>query len=115
MQQVPNQTSDTPRLLLRGVDSLYVAYTADLINSAIDFTDLEYRKEKLQQDRKSGIEMVELGDECFALLPYGSNPYRYILSNKYFTIKLSERMQPTCYVQFHSEGLCVNGGVNSVH
>ena len=42
-------------------------------------------------------------------MPYGKKPYRYVLSNRLFEVRLAERMSPSCHVQFFSEGLWKEG------
>ena len=52
---------------------------------------------------------IVLGTERFALLPYGRNPYSYVLINKSFEVRLGEHMRPNCHVQFFSEALWKSG------
>jgi len=94
-----------PKLLLRGLDSLYAAYFVDTATCLIDWDDLEHKRLAAQESRRREFAEVELGSETFALLPYGMKPYRYVLRNRHFHIRLSERMHPACFVQFYSEGL----------
>jgi len=98
-----------PPLLLRGLDSLYVSYYVDFLSSQVDWDDLAYRKEKIGRERRNKFDEILLGSERFALQPYGKHPYKFVLSNAAFKIQLSERMQPSCYVQFYSEALWVEG------
>ncbi len=99
---------ESPSLLLRGLDSLYVSYDLGTAMSAIDWGDLAYRKELMHAEHQRFAEII-LGTETFALMPYGKKPYSYILVNKAFEIRLSERMHPTCHVQFFSEALWREG------
>ena len=101
--------SPLPRLLLSGIDSLYVAYFHDAANSSLDWDDLRFRKEQLKSARRARVEPVTLGTETFALQPYGKHPYPIVLRNKAFEVRLAERMQPTVYVQFTSESLWTLG------
>ena len=108
-----NVTYDTeqtaPRLLLSGLDSLYVSFYLDTATCAIDWDELAYQKEKAGRERNKGFEELELGTERFALQPYGKKPYRYVLSNKAFEVRLSEGLSPSCHVQFFSEALWGHG------
>lgn len=101
-------SADSPSLLLRGIDSLYVSFYLDTIGSALDWDDLAYLKERTRTESKSFFE-VSLGSETFALMPYGKKPYTYVLSNKAFEVRLSERLHPSCHVQFFSEVLWREG------
>lgn len=94
-----------PRLLLSGIDSLYVSYYVDTAASLIDWEQLEWDKTQLASDRNSDLKEYVIGGERFALLPSGRFPYRYVLKNRDFEIRLSEALSPGCHVQFFSEGL----------
>lgn len=94
-----------PALLLRGLDSLYVSYYVKPQDSTLDFEELSFQKERVSDSRTETFSDVRLGSERFALLPYGKHPYRYVLSNPLFEVRLAEHMRPACHVQFHSEGL----------
>lgn len=96
--------ADRPRLLLSGLDSLYVCYSLDMRTSKLDFPDLECRKEMIRDGRRD-FEALTLGCEDFALRPYGVRPYRFLLENDAFSLGLTEIMQPTLKVQFRSEAL----------
>lgn len=98
-----------PPLLIRGVDSLYVSYYLDTSNSALDWDELAYQKERIGRDRGDDFAEQTLGSEAFALKPFGKHPYRYVLSNKHFEVRLSENLNPSCYVQYSSEGLWLFG------
>src|SRR5215469_1251425 len=100
---------ERPRLLLRGVDSLYVSYFFNLRRAKIDFDELSYQKERVKAARNTDFAEIELGSERFALMPYGKHPYRYVLSNEAFEVRLAERISPTCHVQFFSERLWHDG------
>lgn len=100
---------DCPPLLLMGLDSLYVGYFVDVVESQLDPLELEYQKLRLRDQRSNQFKEIELGSERFALLPNGSFPYAWVLSNKAFTVRLAERMQPSVHVQFHSEALWHEG------
>ena len=105
----PSQVTSAPnRLLLRGIDSLYVSFYLDTATSSIDWEDLAYRKERVRTEGREFSELP-LGSESFALLPYGKKPYRYVLTNRAFEVRLGERMQPACHVQFFSEALWADG------
>jgi hypothetical protein len=97
------------RLLLRGLDSLYVSYYLDVRCSALDFDELEHLKQRLRQSRTDEFAELRLGSETFALRPYGRKPYRYVFGNDAFEIHLAEHMRPACHVQFRSEGLWLLG------
>lgn len=98
-----------PKLVLSGLDSLYVCYYLDVQTSDVDFEELAYQKERLKESRSDDMSAIELGGMEFALKPYGRYPYKYTLANHLFEIRLTEHMQPTCHVQFHSEGLWMLG------
>ena len=89
-----------PTLLLSGLDSLYVSYYLDVANSKLDFDELTYQRERIQQSRTDDFAEIELGSETFALRPYGKYPYRYLLANDLFEVRLAENLKPSCHVQF---------------
>ncbi len=97
-----------PKLLLQGLDSLYVSYFLEMTTSRLDFDELAYAREKLKQDGERFCE-ITLGTETFALKSYGAKPYKYVLGNEDFEIRLTETMQPTCHVRFASKGLWLKG------
>lgn len=99
----------TPTLLLRGLDSLYVSFYLDTGSGLIDWDDLGFRKERVGRERGRSIAEITLGTETFALKPFGKHPYRFILSNRAFEVRLGENMSPSCHVQFASEGLWTEG------
>lgn len=112
-QDQPIKVSDLKhRLLLSGIDSLYVSYAFDPTTSLIDWDALAFRKEQLRTNRSSSKNEIELGSEMFWLMPYGKHPYTYVLSNKGYELRLSERMHPCCHVQFFSEALWDEGPNN---
>lgn len=94
-----------PRLLLKGIDSLYVAFYLDTATSMVDWDELAFLKERIARDRGSDFSEIKLGSETFALKPYRKHPYSYVLRNRDFEVRLSEGLSPSCYVQFFSEGL----------
>ncbi len=105
--------ADCPQLLLSGLDSLYVSYYLDTVICGIDWEELAYLKEKIGHERKQKFDDIVLGTERFALKPYGSNPYTFILSNRHFDVRLGESIHPSCHVQYRSEGLW-NQGVDEL-
>lgn len=99
-----------PRLLLSGLDSLYVSCFLDMKSGGrLDWDDLLYRKEKLKQARRDEVVEIELGSERFALQPYSRPRYKLTLRNDAFEIALAELMQPCCYVQCFSRALWQEG------
>ena len=58
--------TELPRLLLHGLDSLYVSYAFDFAFSKLDFPDLEFRKELIKSGQ-SAYELTVLGSEDFLL------------------------------------------------
>lgn len=104
------KAEDRPRLLLNGLDSLYVCYSLDMRTSKLDFPDLEYRKEMVRDGRRD-FEELTLGSERFLLRPNGVKPYRFVLDNDAFSLGLTEIMQPTLKAQFRSEALWRSGAV----
>ena len=59
--------NSTPRLLLAGIDSLYVGYYVDF-GDGLSITDLIETKEILRQER-SDLREIAIGSESFGLLP----------------------------------------------
>ena len=106
-QTVDDNKPILPKLLLSGIDSLYISYYLDGLG--FDWEDLDYRKEQLKQDRRQDFLKVTLGGHTWALMPYGSFPYRYILRNEYLEVSLAVNNSPNCYVKFLSVGLWVKG------
>jgi hypothetical protein len=102
-------TPAVPKLLLSGLDSLYVAYFFIPGKSKIDWEDLAYRKELLKANSKVEGAEIRLGCQRFMLQAYGSKPYTYVLRNREFVIRLGENISPCCHVQFLSEGLWHHG------
>jgi hypothetical protein len=96
---------ELPRLLIHGLDSLYVAFWLDVACGGIDFDDLAFRKERLRQSRTDDFAEIQLGRERFALKPFGRHPYPFVLANDAFEMRLGEHLRPACYVQFASKGL----------
>jgi len=92
-----------PRLLLSGLDSLYVGFFVDFGNG-ISFPHLFEEKTRLQESRKD-IQPITIGHETFALKPHGRFPYPVVLANSQMEVRLGPRMQPSCYVRFSSEAL----------
>ncbi len=98
-----------PAALINGLDSLYVSYFLDMTTGKLDFEELEYQKQRLKADKGRQFIEISLGSETFALRPYGRNRYAYVLANEAFEIRLTELMQPSCYVQFFSKALWTEG------
>lgn len=96
-----------PKLLLSGIDSLYVSYYLDGLG--FDWEEFDYRKEQLKQDRRQDFLNITLGGKTWALMPYGKFPYQYVLRNAFFQIFLAKHNSPNCYVQFISQGLWAKG------
>lgn len=94
-----------PKLLLSGLDSLYVSYFFDVSRAAIDFDELAFHKERIQEARQEQLAELQLGTEKFAILPFGKHPYRYVLTNDAFEVRLTEHLSPSCHVRFSSQGL----------
>lgn len=106
---------EAPRLLLSGLDSLYVSFYLDTATCSLDWDELAYAKERSGRERKVDVAEMVLGSERFALQPFGKHPYTYVLRNKDFEVRLSEGMQPSCYVQFMSEALWRETAAGLVH
>jgi hypothetical protein len=98
-----------PVLLAHGIDSLYVAYYVDTVKPTFDWDDIAYEKERARQARRGRFKEMFFGSETLALLPVGSHPYTYVLKNQDFVIRLGERINPACHVQFISQGLWAHG------
>lgn len=96
-----------PKLLISGIDSLYVSYYLDGLG--LDWEELAYRKEQLKQDRRQEFLNVAIGGEPWALMPYGKFPYQYVLRNSFFQVFLAQNNSPNCYVQFISQALWSKG------
>lgn len=101
--------ADAPRLLLSGLDSLYVSFYTDPVGSALDFEELAYQQALRQDDRGLELEPIRLGSRELLLRPFGGHPYKYVLTNEDWEIRLTERMQPNIYVRFSSKGLWLKG------
>ena len=95
---------ELPKCLSSGLDSLYLSVFLDVSTGLLDFDELEYLKRRAATNSDRFAE-ISLGGETFALKPYGRKPYRYVLGNDVFEIRLAERMHPACFVQFLSKGL----------
>src|SRR6185437_11450593 len=103
MSTQSERMNDGPPLLLSGIDSLYVSYFLDTAKSALDFEELEYQKQRVKEARQSEFAELTLGSERFALMPFGKNPYRYVLSNEAFEVRTGEKISPSVHVQFKSQ------------
>lgn len=109
MSKQGSESRGNPRLLLQGLDSLYVSFYLDTVSCDLDWDDLAFQKERLGRDRGDSFKEIELGSELFALKPYGKHPYKFVLSNRAFEVRLSERLSPSCHVQFFSETCALTG------
>lgn len=109
MKKEINFSQPSPALLLHGLDSLYVSYYLDTVCCTIDWEELAYLKEKAGRERKQKFGDITLGSERFALKPFGSSPYTFILSNRHFDVRLGEHIHPSCHVQYRSESLWKEG------
>lgn len=99
--------SQAPKLLLSGIDSLYVSYYQDGLG--IDWENLDYSKELLKQDRRQEFLNISIGGKKWSLMPHGNFPYAYVLRNEYFQANLAKNNSPNCYVQFLSQALWTKG------
>jgi hypothetical protein len=111
-EQRHHTSASNPPLLLRGLDSLYMSFYLDTANSYLDWEQLSYLRECAQMERRGGIAETVTGSETFAVMPHGKHPYRYILINKAFEVRLAEHNQPNCHVRFSSEALWLEGAEN---
>ncbi|HWY13681.1 MAG TPA: hypothetical protein VNX86_00900 [Rhizomicrobium sp.] len=84
-----------------GIDSLYLSVFIDGIG--VDWERLKFEKERLRVSPGEDYAEFEFGGERFALHRGGRKPYSFVLSNRAFTLSLSERLQPRCHAQFSSE------------
>jgi hypothetical protein len=108
-RELNNQIGDTPpKLLLRGLDSLYVGNYVRFDEGRFDWSELLARKELLRENRRE-LEEIQLGSKSWGLMPYGKNPYAIVLVSKTMEVRLGRRIIPNCYVQFYSEGLWTRG------
>jgi hypothetical protein len=80
-----------------------VSYYFNLRRSQIDFEELAFQRELLKEARRPDVRELRLGTERFALKAFGKHPYKYVLANEAFEIRLGERMSPSCHVQFTSQ------------
>lgn len=103
-----------PQLLLRGIDSLYVSFYLDTTGTSFSWEELEYQKERLIHSRGKEFSEIILGSETFALKPRGQFPFKFVLENRVFQVRLGEHIRPSCHVQFFSEGLWKEGPENLV-
>jgi hypothetical protein len=111
-QEAPATNSapvDRPKLLLSGIDSLYLTHYLDTQHSQFDFEYVAFCRERLRNLRNSEWSEVMLGGEIFALKPHGMHPYTYVLANDALQIAIGERIQPSCSTQFYSEALWRSG------
>lgn len=97
------------QFLTSGIDSLYVGYNFDLTGGQVDFDDLDYRKALLKDDPKRKAVDYKIGNLRLGLTPSGAYPYAHILTQRYFRMKLARRMEPSCMVEYASEGLWADG------
>ena len=95
---------EAPALLMSGLDSLYVSFFLDVTRGALDWDELALAKERVQQSHDQSFSEIRLGNETFALMPYGKKPYRYVLSNRLFEVRLAERMSPSATCNFSVKG-----------
>lgn len=98
------------RLLLHGLDSLYVSFFVGLSGGVLDFGAIAEAKAAAAASRNRMTEL-RLGDERFAVMPHGKKPYSYVLHAEggAFEMRLAERLQPACHIQFASEALWRSG------
>lgn len=89
-----------------------MSFYLDMATSFLDWDQLSYLRERAQMERRGGIAETDAGSETFAVMPYGKHPYRYILINKAFEVRLAEHNQPNCHVRFSSEALWREGAEN---
>ena len=99
-------TSSPPRFLPHGLDSLYVSFFLGLSGGPLDFGAVAGAKAAASASRTRMAE-VDLAGERFAVMPHGKKPYSYVLkaTGGAFEMRLAERMQPACHVQFAAEAL----------
>jgi len=90
-----------------GIDSLYL--NAFIDGLGINWEALRFEKEKLKLTHGVTHAEVTLGGETFALHRAGLHLYPLKLSNKAFTLGLSENMSPHCHAQFSSHLLWTTG------
>ncbi len=109
MDATSNTRTTDHRLLMCGLDSLYVGYYVDTVSSSLDFEELAYQKALRSEDRGLELEPLLVGSETFLLRPYGAHPYKYVLSCESWEVKLTERMLPNLYVKFSSKALWLHG------
>jgi len=115
MDPIPTESNSAPcaadqhRLLLSGLDSLFVGYYLDPVGSKLDFDDLTYQQALRQEDRALAYEPIRLGSREFLLRPHGGHPYKFVIYDEDFEIRFTERMQPNFYVRFLSKGLWLKG------
>ena len=108
MQESDCDTSDLPpKLLLKGLDSLYVSFY--LNRPEVNWEELGYQKERLREEADVQFLGLQLAGEDWSLQPYGHYPYKVILSNETFELRLAEYMQPNCYLVVRSEALWTYG------
>ena len=100
-----DMTNKPFRFLCSGIDSLYMGYNYDLTGGQIDFDDLDYRKALLKEDPKRRAVTLDIGDLRLGLAASGAYPYAFILTHRHFRMKLARLMQPSCLVEYASQGL----------
>lgn len=111
----PAAAVEPPRLLLHGLDSLYVSFFPALTGGVLDFGTLAEARARAAASRDR-MSPLRIGDERFAILSHGKKPYSYVLTAEAgaFEMRLAERLQPACHVQFASQALWRDGAATLV-
>jgi hypothetical protein len=71
-EPLDSATSDRPRLLLSGPDSLYVSHYLTMANSSLDFEELAFQKERVKQSRGDQFAEIRLALRPLPLGPMAS-------------------------------------------
>ncbi len=101
-----SKTGGEPKLLLSGIDSLYCGFFLDGLG--INWDRLAEKKVMAQESRKGFID-IKVGNRLWALKPFGSGNYTYVLQDREMIIRLGENNQPNLHVQFLRQALWNKG------
>ncbi len=105
--QVTAEVPATPRLLLRGFDTVQCCfYLAPRGVGGIDFERLLAAREGLRAAGAQDPKPVALGNREFLLAPYGSRSgYPFVVNDPDFRIEFGPENDPPFFVTFRSEAL----------
>ncbi|MBL4573118.1 MAG: hypothetical protein JKY86_08595 [Gammaproteobacteria bacterium] len=107
----------TTQILRSGVDSLYLSYRGEMHPAmAIKLTALK-RLAQSDQDSKSAIAQLPVGDQILEVLGHGRPPYTYVLVDGWFRLEIAKaraKLLPMAYCKIASSVLTALGPHSSV-